>query len=375
MEFQALLQIGDIVDASDEDGIFFEAKVIDKDEQFIEVAYAGWSERWNSKIEIGSKRIKLANSIIPEWRSKIKLYDIVEIYFSTKWFSASVIDIIGDTLRVTSPYIKREYFEIHRYDFFKMCRFRTHIIDLQISVAHINAGLLTSTDHNIHNVCRGNNLYLLKSLLEKNPDLINLKGDNDMTPLMLCVVLKKTEFAKTLIEYGADIETTDCHNSTPLINACKLSTTYMAEYLVHKGVNIDRKNDNGRTALFYAIDRRLDAIVDLLLSGGADLNARDIYGITPLTLRIKRNRTNYFYNLNDITNMINLGGDFFNEDLSGNVSINVIKNTAIQNKIIMLFFKKHFSMMREKQKKHSHNLTQMLLMLSCHLYLKVIDYL
>jgi ankyrin repeat protein len=161
-------------------------------------------------------------------------------------------------------------------------------------------------------------LEALKTLLDKNPELIHAKdkeGDSTLTwavvsrnieiarfliengaeinesnqqgytPLHWAAIRASSEMAKLLIQNGANMNICDYENQTPLHKAGITGNVDVAKVLVEEGADIDIKDAYGRTPLLVTARERGNIdVIRILLERGADINARDNFQDTPLTL-------------------------------------------------------------------------------------------
>lgn len=77
------------------------------------------------------------------------------------------------------------------------------------------------------------------------------------------------DFAKKLIEKGADVNAPGRNRMTPLMKAANLGNTDMVALLLFKGADVSMVDDNGRTALDHAVSRNRIEIIKLLKASGA----------------------------------------------------------------------------------------------------------
>ena len=189
----------------------------------------------------------------------------------------------------------------------------------------------------LHVAVRTNDLSSALRLLQ-NPFGLSLREERDKagrTPLLLATELNKVDFARALIEAGADVNATDAKQDSPyllagaegrleilkmsLANGADLASTNryggtalipaaerghveVVRMLIEAGVKIDHINRLGWTALLEAIllsngGTAHQEIVRLLIAAGADVNLPDNEGITPLQHAVRRGYTPIATNL------------------------------------------------------------------------------
>jgi ankyrin repeat protein len=101
------------------------------------------------------------------------------------------------------------------------------------------------------------------------------------------------EYAKLLIERGANVHADDHIGSDPpLVSASsdsdnRAETLEVARLLLARGVDVNAANSNGTTPLLWASKNGNWRLVYLLLNHSAAINARDHYGQTALTLAVE----------------------------------------------------------------------------------------
>ena len=66
-----------------------------------------------------------------------------------------------------------------------------------------------------------NNLKIVKLLLEKNPELININGSGKKSPLHFAVINNCPKIVEYLVKNGAKINQSDKYSRTPLLLSCK----------------------------------------------------------------------------------------------------------------------------------------------------------
>lgn len=199
----------------------------------------------------------------------------------------------------------------------------------------------TPQQQEIFSLLDDKDLAAAKALIESDPQVVNVKDSDGMTPLALMAMVQNLTVsvnnglsgtfkdnsatpkvplvAELLIARGADVNPKDDHGGTPLIWAIMREKTGLANLLIKNcadvyytldvqgeegmtplhfaaghgdlgivtalisaGAKVNAKNAKGQTALSMASEYGWAPIVELLLQKGADVNVRDTNGSTPL---------------------------------------------------------------------------------------------
>jgi L-ascorbate metabolism protein UlaG (beta-lactamase superfamily) len=170
----------------------------------------------------------------------------------------------------------------------------------------------------IHKAAKDGDLEKIKSLLAKDPGLLNAGNKFQQTALAIASYSGHQEIVDFLIEKGADIHKKDKFGAMPIHMAAVKGQTEIVKKLVAKGADITAKtvngkvpmqlafegehldiialfldrgipinapiNDLGRTLLHKAAIMGKAKVVNLLIAKGADINVKDKQGKTPLDL-------------------------------------------------------------------------------------------
>lgn len=123
----------------------------------------------------------------------------------------------------------------------------------------------------IYQAVRDGNTQLVEKFLDKNPELLNAKNEDGLTPLNLAAEKGQLEVTKLLLKKGADPLIGDNENSVPIHLAAISGSIPIADLLLNNGVDIDTKDDNGLTALHFALSRRQAEMAKHLIGVGADV--------------------------------------------------------------------------------------------------------
>jgi len=112
----------------------------------------------------------------------------------------------------------------------------------------------------------------VKSVLAKNPELVNLKGPWwKMTPLSWAAMKGHKNITELLIKNGADINAKNRDGNTPLHLAVYYNKENVAKFLIPKGADVNAKADGILTPMYYAIANGNEKLVKLLLEHGGNM--------------------------------------------------------------------------------------------------------
>ncbi len=129
---------------------------------------------------------------------------------------------------------------------------------------------------------RSNNFKKAEELISSGKVPVDFRNKFDQTPLYYAVDANNTEFAKFLIEHGAEVNARDYFGFTPLHEAVVRGSYNVAKLLIEEGANVNAKDKYGYTPLHLAAIYNRPKLAELLIKHGADVNAKDNYGNTPL---------------------------------------------------------------------------------------------
>jgi ankyrin repeat protein len=130
-------------------------------------------------------------------------------------------------------------------------------------------------------------LATLREKLEEDPSLVRL-NDHGRNLIRAAAIAWDAPRLRLLLEFGADIGTTDTSGHNPLYRVAngtgdEVSGRASIELLISHGVNVNQATGvGGMTPLHMAARRGNVAIAEALLAAGANIEARDSKGETPL---------------------------------------------------------------------------------------------
>lgn len=176
----------------------------------------------------------------------------------------------------------------------------------------------------IHDAARKGDLEKVRSLVEANAGLVNLKDQDGRTPLHWACLSGRQEVISFLADHGAGVNALDSRanapfhylayrddgqgiqlllkkgtdpnildneQNAPLHLAAQANAVKAAKALTAHGAKLELKNNYGRTPLLMcARERGGPEMTRLLLEAGADVNAKDRAASTPLELAAWRGK-------------------------------------------------------------------------------------
>lgn len=126
----------------------------------------------------------------------------------------------------------------------------------------------------------------MNEILARSPELVDAPDHSGATLLLNALTGGNIEFAKTLIDHGADPNVRDELGNTPLHLAAGRGTEIVSQLLA-AGADPSATNHRGATALF---DARSPEVAHALLHAGMPIDARDRNGNTAI-MRIAQSGT------------------------------------------------------------------------------------
>jgi len=120
-----------------------------------------------------------------------------------------------------------------------------------------------------------------RAMLQGDPKLVDVRTEDDNTPLHLAAFYGETTMARLLLEWGASVNLRGARGETPLHVAAASGRLELAELLLAAKAEINATNLAGETPLHLAARKGQRAMLQALLDNAADPELRDQNGRTP----------------------------------------------------------------------------------------------
>ena len=112
---------------------------------------------------------------------------------------------------------------------------------------------------------------------------INIPAKSNRTPLMWASVSPSSEFIKTLIDLGADVNVQRPDDKVSPLNLAACWNNYMGvSVLLEHGANVDIQHKKGGTPLHKSVSQGFFSVSQLLIEHGANTDIQDSKGDTAL---------------------------------------------------------------------------------------------
>ncbi len=151
------------------------------------------------------------------------------------------------------------------------------IAALFLALAAPSAAQLVSSASNdfIDAVRKSDGGRAIELLRDKPSGLINLRGYDGDTALMIAIQRRDDEWTGFLLDKGADPDLPAKNGDTPLIAAARLGYDSAIGWLLAEGAKVDGTNRSGETALIVAVQLRQVPVIRQLLEAGANPDKTD----------------------------------------------------------------------------------------------------
>lgn len=147
---------------------------------------------------------------------------------------------------------------------------------------------LQTTHNDLLEAAKQGDLAKVKALVEKNPELVNAKDQEQGTPLHNAAAAGHLKIAEYLIKKGADVNAWNNAHQNPLLYAAYSGHSEIVSLLLEKGAKFNEQDIYGRNVLHYPAREGHPKVVEILVKKGLDINQEDRGGVTPLRFAIER---------------------------------------------------------------------------------------
>ncbi len=147
----------------------------------------------------------------------------------------------------------------------------------------------TGDDKLFFEAIAGNNIALIKSMLQKNNRFLSIRTILDATPLHVAVTAGNPQCISALINAGADVNIANKQGRTPLHIAATTGNLAIIKILIGNKASVSPISRSMNTPLHDAAAKGNLEIVKYLIAKGASINSVNNRGATPLKTATKNN--------------------------------------------------------------------------------------
>lgn len=122
---------------------------------------------------------------------------------------------------------------------------------------------------------------LSQLLIQRGAD-INASHWNNISPFGLACISGKVQFAKLMLDKGANVEAMDMIGRTPIFGAISAPESDVFDFLISIGATAIHEDKRGCNGLHYAARIRNAGLLEKLLDLEVDVNKVDCHGRSPL---------------------------------------------------------------------------------------------
>jgi ankyrin repeat protein len=112
-------------------------------------------------------------------------------------------------------------------------------------------------------------------LLHQNPGLVDARGGDGNTALIVAINRRDEAFTGFLLNQNADPNLAGGNGDTPLIAASRIGFDTAVDWLLAMHAKVDGTNRMGETALIVAVQQRQVPVIKSLLNAGANPDKSD----------------------------------------------------------------------------------------------------
>jgi hypothetical protein len=169
----------------------------------------------------------------------------------------------------------------------------------------------------IHEAARAGDLERVTMLVSDNPELVNARDANQMTPLHHAARGVHQEVVEFLVEQGADVRMKDANDVVVLHSLAYRGATDLAELVIANGADVNAKAAIGSAPIHFAVKAGREGMIEVLISNGADLELTDRLGSSPLLLAASAGSENL------VERLVELGSDVDQVNSRGDTPLTV----------------------------------------------------
>lgn len=157
-----------------------------------------------------------------------------------------------------------------------------------VALAFIFLPIVITEAAEIHEAAKNGDIAKLNELLQKDPSLLYVKDEMGKTPLHWATGRTQLEAMRLLLDtYKVDVNVRNDNQGTPLHVAASQANPEGVKILLAHGADINARTKDDGTPLHFAAFKvkpgHLEAL-KILIENGADVNAKMKNGATPLSL-------------------------------------------------------------------------------------------
>ena len=130
----------------------------------------------------------------------------------------------------------------------------------------------------IHDAAKQGNLDKVRSLVDKDPALVEAKDKGGQTPLHWAAASGNLDLIRYLLDKGAAVDAKNGRGGTPLVFAVAQSQIKAGSLLIERGADVNVRNALNMTPLIMAVEQGAVEFVQALIAAGADVGVESQIG-------------------------------------------------------------------------------------------------
>jgi len=160
-------------------------------------------------------------------------------------------------------------------------------LPLELIVKIINHTRGIKNGQYLLNAVKANHKDEVERLLKEAYIDVNVKDENDYTPLIWAAISNDSGIVKILLDKAGNLNVQDKYGSTPLSIGVRNNNSEIVQLLLAKGANLNIEDQYGQVPLNWAVIERNTEIVQMLLNNGANPNMQGVFRSTALHWAVK----------------------------------------------------------------------------------------